>query len=153
MKFKNILLAVKDINQSVEFYKNILNLKVISDFGDNKTLTGGISLQTIETWKNFIEADNVSFYHNSTELYFEEDNFDLFILKLKSKGYIRYVHSVKEHGWGQRVVRFYDLDGNIIEVGENLKSVVARFKEKGLTIEEISKKMDIPIKTLIKLSV
>jgi hypothetical protein len=24
---------------------------------------------------------------------------------------------VKTHSWGQRVVRFYDLDGNLIEVG------------------------------------
>ena len=30
---------------------------------------------------------------------------------------ITYVHDVVEYGWGQRVVRFYDPDGNLIEVG------------------------------------
>ena len=34
---------------------------------------------------------------------------------------INYVHPVKEHSWGQRVVRFYDPDCHIIEVGENYK--------------------------------
>ena len=30
---------------------------------------------------------------------------------------IRYVNKLVVHSWGQKVVRFYDLDGNLIEVG------------------------------------
>ena len=47
-----------------------------------------------------------------------------------------------EHGWGQRVVRFYDPDGHIIEVGEDLKMVIRRFLAAGMTMEEVSVKMD-----------
>lgn len=39
MRLKNTMLIVTDINKSVEFYKNILGLYVIMDFGANKTLT------------------------------------------------------------------------------------------------------------------
>ena len=30
---------------------------------------------------------------------------------------IQYVNRFTTHSWGQKVVRFYDLDGNLIEVG------------------------------------
>lgn len=54
MKIKNPMLVVTDIDRSVEFYKKVFGLHVIMDFGANKTLTGGLVLQTLETWKNFI---------------------------------------------------------------------------------------------------
>ena len=43
----------------VEFYKNVFGLHVIMDFGANKTLTGGLALQTLETWQEFIGTDTV----------------------------------------------------------------------------------------------
>ncbi|MDO4512684.1 MAG: VOC family protein, partial [Lachnospiraceae bacterium] len=118
MKIENSMLVVTDIDKSVEFYKKVLGLHVIMDFGANKTLTGGLALQTLETWKEFIGTDNVSFGSNSSEVYFEEDNFDKFADRLK-KCDVEYVHPIKEHAWGQRVVRIYDPDKHIIEVGEN----------------------------------
>ena len=30
---------------------------------------------------------------------------------------VQYVNKLMTHSWGQRVVRFYDPDGNLIEVG------------------------------------
>ena len=49
MKFRNPMLVVTDIDKSVEFYKSVLGLEVIMDFGANKTLSGGLALQTAET--------------------------------------------------------------------------------------------------------
>ena len=57
MKMKNPLLVVRDIDKSAEFYKKVLGLRVIMDFGANKTLTGGLALQTIESWREFIGTD------------------------------------------------------------------------------------------------
>lgn len=53
-----------------------------------------------------------------------------------------------EHAWGQRVVRFYDPDYHIIEVSENMKVVCKRFSDKGMTVEEISERMGIPLKAV-----
>ena len=76
---------------------------------------------------------------------FEEDDFDRFIEKLSASG-VEYVHPVKEHAWGQRVVRFYDPDRHIIEVGENMKAVCRRFLASGLTPEQTAARMDVPMK-------
>lgn len=148
MKFKNPMLVVNDMEKSKIFYKDVLGLRVIMDFGANVTLTGGVALQTKESWKEFIQKDEneISFNGNNSELYFEEDNFDSFIEKLSSLKYIEYVHDVYEHNWGQRVVRFYDLDKHIIEVGENLKTVCKRFLDSGLSVEETAKRMDVQVK-------
>ncbi|MGI5824030.1 MAG: VOC family protein [Bacillota bacterium] len=147
MKFKNPLLAVADMEKSKNFYRTVLGLQVIMDFGANVTLTGGVCLQTLETWQQFISADSqdIIFGHRNAELYFEEDNFDGFIQKLQTLKNIEYVHPVLEHSWGQRVVRFYDPDHHIIEVGENMKTVCRRFLNSGLTPEATAKRMDVPL--------
>lgn len=145
MKIKNSMLVVTDIDKSVEFYKKVLGLHVIMDFGANKTLTGGLVLQTLETWKDFTDTDNVLFGSNSSEVYFEEDNFDQFADRLK-KCNVEYVHPIKEHSWGQRVVRFYDPDKHIIEVGENIKAVCKHFLDSGMTPEQVAERMDVPLK-------
>jgi len=148
MKFKNPLLVVSDMEKSKKFYKDVLGLRVIMDFGANVTLTGGLCLQTKETWMEFIGAkeDEVVFGGNNAEIYFEEDDFDAFAEKLKDLKYIDYVHPVIEHRWGQRVVRFYDPDRHIIEVGENVKMVCRRFLDSGMTEEEVAVRMDVPLK-------
>ncbi len=142
---KNTLLAVTDIEKSAAFYKKVLGLRVVMDFGANKTLTGGLVLQTAETWKEFIGTENISFGGRSTEIYFEEEDFDKFVEKLNGCE-IKYVHPVKEHSWGQRVVRIYDPDMHIIEVGENLKTVCKRFLGSGMTPEQAAQRMGVPMK-------
>ena len=144
MELKNPMLVVKDINKSVEFYKKVLGLDVILDFGANKTLAGGLCLQTEDTFRDFIDGKDISFGGNNFEIYFEEDDFDKFAEKLKEYN-VKYVHPVKEHSWGQRVVRFYDPDKHIIEVGENMKTVCRRFLDSGMTPEETAKRMDVPV--------
>lgn len=145
MKLKNPMLVVSDIDKSAEFYKKVLGLHVIMDFGENKTLTGGLALQTVETYKMFIGTSIISYGGNNFEIYFEEDDFDNFIAKLE-KCDIEYIHPIIEHSWGQRVVRFYDPDKHIIEVGENMKVVCKRFLDSGMTPEQVAKRMDVPMK-------
>jgi len=152
MEFKTPLLVVKDIDESVRFYHEVLGLRVVADFGANKTLTGGVALQTLESWKDFIDGGRVSFGGRDVELYFEEEDLDSFVIKIKAMP-IRYVHPLKEHAWGQRVIRFFDPDDHIIEVGEKLSAVAKRFSLSGMSIEDIAKRMGIPLfiaKSLIK---
>jgi len=54
MEIKNYMLVVTDIDKSVAFYRKVLGLHVIMDFGANKTLTGGLTLQTLETWRSLL---------------------------------------------------------------------------------------------------
>ena len=147
MKFTSTLIAVSDLEKSKRFYQDVLGLDIIADFGANVTLTGGVVLQTIETWKQFINKneEQIIFKNNSMELYFEEDDMDKFIEKLNKFKDIVFVHELIEHSWGQRVVRFYDPDMHVIEVGENIKMVVKRFIQSGLSIEETAVRMDVSV--------
>ena len=145
MKLKSPMLVVKDMDKSVAFYKEVLGLHVIMDFGANKTLTGGLALQTADTYKSFIGTEDIYFGSHNFELYFEEDDFDKFVDSLKEKD-VEYLHPVQEHPWGQRVVRFYDPDKHIIEVGENMKAVCKRFLDSGMTPEQVAARMNVPIK-------
>ena len=147
MKFSNPLIVVSDMEKSKLFYSEVLNLDVVLDFGENVTLTGGITLQTKDSWPSLIHKskNEIFFGANNSELSFEEDDFDNFILKLKKIPDISYVHPVIEHSWGQRVVRYYDPDKHIIEVGENLNKVVKKFLNKGMSAENIAMRMDVPV--------
>ena len=148
MKLRNPLIVVTDMDRSVKFYKQVLGLRFVTDFGANKTLTGGLSLQTLETYREFICGADVSFGANDAEIYFEEDDFDAFAKRLQCCE-IEYIHPVKEHAWGQRVVRFYDPDRHIIEVGENMKTVCRRFLQSGMTPEQVAERMDVPLKYVL----
>ena len=143
LKYTSTLIAVADMEISKQFYHDVLGLEIVADFGDNVTLDGGIALQTMNTWKTFIRTDNLVLPNNAGELYFEEEDMDTFCDHLK-KFDICYVHPLFEHRWGQRVVRFYDPDKHIIEVGEKLDAVILRFMEDGLSAEETAVRMDIP---------
>ena len=147
MKYQCPLLAVKDLEVSKQFYKEVLGLRVILDFGANVTLSGGITLQTLDTWKGFLNTQKVTLPNNGGELYFETEDMDAFLPQL-DRWQVQFVHRLKEHHWGQRVVRFYDPDGHIIEVAEGLEQVAKRFLARGMTPEQVAQRMDVPIQTL-----
>ena len=50
MKFVSPLIVVSDMERSKLFYSKVLGLDVELDFGENVTLTGGIVLQTKDSW-------------------------------------------------------------------------------------------------------
>ena len=117
MKLKNVLIVVKDIEKSRKFYHDLFDIDLVLDNDGNMILTEGLVLQDEKIWKSFLDRDIVP-KSNSCELYFEEQDVEAFARKLE-KLYpdIEYVNSLMTHSWGQRVIRFYDLDGNLIEVG------------------------------------
>lgn len=117
MKLRNILIVVKDIERAKQFYHDLFGLKVILDNEGKVILTEGLVLQEEKVWKSFLKEE-VIFKNHATELYFEEKEIETFVEKLESLyPQIRYVNKLMVHSWGQKVVRFYDLDGNLIEVG------------------------------------
>ena len=117
MKLKNVLIVVKDIEKSRKFYHDLFGIDLVLDNDGNMILTEGLVLQDEKIWKSFLDRDIVP-KSNSCELYFEEQDIESFVEKLE-KRYpdVEYVNRLMTHSWGQRVIRFYDLDGNLIEVG------------------------------------
>lgn len=117
MRLKNVLIVVEDIEKSIAFYKELFGLDVILDNDGNVIMTEGLVLQDKKIWESFIEREIVT-RNNACELYFEEADIESFAPKLENyRGPIQYVNRLMEHSWGQKVIRFYDPDGNLIEVG------------------------------------
>lgn len=115
MRLRNFLIVTDDIERSIEFYRKLFGLQVVLDNDGNVILTEGLVLQDRKIWEKFIERD-VTYRNNSCELYFEEKNIEAFAERLKEFD-VEYVNELMTHSWGQKVIRFYDPDGNLIEVG------------------------------------
>lgn len=140
MKYNCALISVADINAARKFYEDLFGLEVFQDYGINIAFTCGLALQQDFDWLVHLPKENVLTKSNNMELCFEEQDFDGFLNKLKKSPNIECLGEVIEHSWGQRVIRFYDLDGHIIEVGEDMKMVIKRFLASGMTMKEVSEK-------------
>ena len=140
MKF-GCLFAVKDIKAARAYYEDIFGLTVAGDFGLNISFDCGLSLQQEFDWLTGIPKEEIKSKENNCEIYFEAAAFDDFVSRLKSRSDINFLHDVIVYPWGQRVIRFYDLDEHLIEVGESMKVVVERFQAEGMTLLEIAEKM------------
>ena len=117
MKLKNVLIVTKNIERARQFYHDLFGLDLVLDNDGNMILTEGLVLQDEKIWKEFLGREIIP-ENNACELYFEEPDIEGFVKKLEDiYPEVRYVNRLMTHSWGQRVVRFYDPDGNLIEVG------------------------------------
>ena len=117
MKLKNVLIVVKNCKRAARFYHDLFGLEVVLDNDGNMILTDGLALQEEKYWKAFLGRE-ITAENNASELYFEESNIEGFIDKLETcYPDVKYVNRLMTHSWGQKVIRFYDPDGNLIEVG------------------------------------
>lgn len=141
------LITVQDIEKSRKFYEGVLNQEVEVDHGANVAFKGGFAIHDAEHYQGLLGESpplNTTVEKNFMELYFESENLDEIYKKLCSIG-TKFVHEIMEQPWGQRVMRFFDPDGYIIEVGEPLEFVVRRFAAEGFSTEEISEKSSMPV--------
>ena len=151
MKHVCMLISVADINAARKFYEDLFGLEVFQDYGRNIAFTCGLALQQDFDWLVNLPKEKVLKKSNNAEIVFEEQDFDGFLNKLREYPDIEYLGEVIEHSWGQRVIRFYDLDGHIIEVGEDMKMVIKRFLNTGMSMEEVSERMNVSIADMEKL--
>ena len=151
MKYVCTVISVADIGTARKFYEELFGLEVYQDYGKNIAFSCGLALQQDFDWLVSIPKEKVLKKSNNAEVVFEEQDFDGFLNRLKEYPEIEYLGEVIEHSWGQRVIRFYDLDGHLIEVGEDMKMVIKRFLNTGMTMEEVSERMDVSIGDMEKL--
>ena len=117
IKLKNVLIVVKEIEKSKQFYKELFGLDVVLEQEGNVILTEGLVLQDADIWSQAVDG-NVQFQNHAMESYFEERNFDEFLEVLKNYHHkIPYAAPVTELPGGKRIVRIYDPDGTLIEIG------------------------------------
>ncbi len=139
IKYHSVALFVKDINKAKHFYCDLLNIPVSIDMGRNVILEPGITLWEISE-ENIIAktlGSEALSTGNKTELYFETDDIGA-VEKMIRDNNLRLLHGIHEEPWGQKTIRFYDYDSNIIETGEYLSVFLKRMADSGLKLKEIA---------------
>lgn len=139
------LLAVADVERSKRFYGELFDQVVVLDLGENVTFSGGFAIQQDFAQLVGLPADTVVTRAHNMELYFEADDFDAFMARLEAHEGIDFLHRPRTYPWQQRVVRIYDPDGHLIEIGESMEVIARRFRSEGRTPEEIAPLMHCPL--------
>ena len=138
MKYMCPLIVVSDIKRAREFYENILAQTVKVDFGENVTFVGDFAIHQKKHFESLINNAEIKEKSNNFELYFEHDDLEDILSKIKKLD-LEFVHEIVEQPWKQQVVRFYDYDKNMIEIGERMEHVAYRLSKQNYSIEEICK--------------
>lgn len=148
MKYCTTVIAVRDMEKSLQFYKDLFNQDVLVDLGKNKTLTCGLALQQgLEHIAGF-DVATMKFRSNTMELYFETEDFDAFMQLLDSYPQVERLHEPRTFAWLQRGIHIFDPDGHLIEVSESMYSVACKQFKAGKTIEETAKLVQHPIEVV-----
>lgn len=138
MKFKNTMLVVKDMEKTKAFYTSLLGLAILGEMGGvNVAFEGGLAAQTEASWSRFTHTAPERFQYggHAMELYFETMEYDAFVEQATAAGVEIVSESIMPYG--QKVIRIYDPDQHIVEVGEDMGVMVRRLHSEGLTKEQI----------------
>ena len=137
IKFVCPLITVADMKRSRDFYEKVLGQTVETDFGRNVSF-GSFAIHLRPHFQTLIDNKEIVGGGNNFELYFEYDNVVQIVEKLKVEQ-VEFIHELREQPWKQLVVRFYDPDQNIIEIGETMECLIFRLSQQGNSSDEISK--------------
>jgi catechol 2,3-dioxygenase-like lactoylglutathione lyase family enzyme len=119
--FVNTIVFVKNIEVSKYFYSNILNMKILQDFGTIVFYENHLVLHIADSiLKTIYKKRKFSAFRkqgkNNVLLYFETDKLDEFYNEIANN--VKIIHGIEKQIWGQKVFRFYDPDNHMIEFGE-----------------------------------
>ena len=146
-KYQAAVFFVLDIKKSKQFYSEVLEQKIVADFGANVGFEGGLSIWEKNYALNTIfkeKAKEIEAGGNNAEIYFEYSDLNELFERL-TKEAVKVIHPIMEHTWGQRAFRIYDPDNHIIEFAEPMSNVILRFHKDGLSINEIAQKSLMPV--------
>jgi len=147
IRFHSTVIMTEDFEKMKNFYFNILKQEIEVDFGNCISFKNGLSLWKLN--KDFTISKKLGRTYDKSgnknmEFCFETDAFDNIVEEL-SKLDLIYLHKAIEEPWGQRTIRFYDPENNLIEIGETVSCFVKRFYNQGLSIEEVAQRTSVPI--------
>lgn len=140
--YKMPVLFVDDIETSKRFYRNLLGLDVMHDFGENIVFRDAVSLwqrQRAETIIHGAPRKQPSDTDKPVELYFETDDITALWQQLQRSD-VDVIHGLKEEPWGQRTCRIYDPDRYILEIAEPMEAVVRRLASADMNTAAIARK-------------
>ena len=145
--FQGSVIMVKDMAVSRKFYEELLERKVLADFGPVIGYEGGFSIWQVDHAYSILFNkkfdDGSALGRKNMELCFEVNDINPIWAEVSSKN-IPLVHPLQEQPWGQLVFRIYDPDGHIVEIGEAIPVFVARFLSQGMSVQQVAERTSVP---------
>jgi len=147
IQFHSTVIITQDFDKMKVFYQEILQQEISVDFGNCIGFKNGISLWKLDEdypiakklGKTFSKSGN-----KNLEICFETNDYEEVVANL-NKHNLKYLHNTIEERWGQKTIRFYDPENNLVEIGETIPCFVKRFYNEGMTVEEVSERTSVPI--------
>ncbi len=150
IRYHSSVLITNNIENMKKFYTEVMGQEVEHDFGGCVIFECGLTIWKLEGEYPLAKAlgDKCCAGENrGMEVCFETDEFAAESEALLRKN-LKLIHGVTEEQWGQLTIRFYDPDGNIIELGESMPCFCRRLFSSGLSEAEVAKKTGIQLKTV-----
>ncbi len=148
VQFQSAVFFVRDVQAARYFYEDLLGQTVAMDHGPNVGFEGGFAIWQIDHALQTIfgRAPQAAgrLGRENSELYFEAVDLEAIWVRLSDAG-VAVVHPLREQPWGQRVVRVYDPDGHIVEVGEPMWVVVQRFLAQEMSAAAVAERTSMPL--------
>jgi len=145
LQYRSTVLFVADIGRATSLYRTVLEQEVVFDGGTGVVFSSGIVLRQNAKAPSLPEQEAArGGSAPRMEIYFETDDIDD-VADRVFEADLRPLHPVAENPWGQRILRFFDPDAHLIEVGERVECVVRREAAFGIPAELIALKTRLPV--------
>ncbi len=120
--FVNTIVFVKDINRSKQFYIDVLGLKIVQDLDTIVFFENHFVIHIADSIIKTVFKKNNRFAkmkqgRKNILIYFETNKLTECYKKIETMK-VKFIHGIEEQAWGQKVFRFFDPDGHIVEIGE-----------------------------------
>ena len=149
IQFHSTVLITRRLEEMKSFYTGLLGQRVHFDFGNCVTFECALTLwEPREDYvlSKALGAEKLHSGSGGMEVCFETDDFDTEATRIRAGASL--LHDVAEETWGQRTLRFYDPDGNLVELGESMPCFCRRLSASGLSPAEVAEKTGIRLETV-----
>lgn len=147
IQFQSSILITNNFDRLKSFYVDVLGLTIELDFGPCITFNCGLAIWKLSekhTVARYLGRQYSTDGNKNLELCFEAEDFDKSVKKLREYN-PKLLHDIEEETWGQRTIRFFDPDNNLIELGEPLPGFVKRLHDEGMSIDQVAEKTSVPV--------
>lgn len=142
VNYHSTVIICNDLEKQREFYEKFLGQEVVQDLGACLVFNKGFSLWKLDSDFPISKEQGYTYEpigNRNLEICFETDTFEDAVENVLMAD-LRMLHNAEEEEWGQYTIRFYDPEGNLVEIGESMKCMALRMKSAGMTLDEITKK-------------
>ena len=118
-RFRNAIALVRDIKISKAFYADTIGIPIVQDTESFVLFEGHFAIHSADLFYEYIGKKCVGekMGRDNLDLYFTTSNLDAMQEKLTQAG-VTFIHGIRKCAWGESVLRIYDPDGHIVEIGD-----------------------------------